>query len=146
MSDPQALIDVLQQRLGFETVKPTITENQIRLAGRVGQAHTRNWVVASQHLLTVQGSAPWSLDLSKHYFLRAEQMVYTWRLIFQAENIAQYIPHIIGSIQNAPRARFEVEEQALPGVKGQRAMMNKRGKGASAAGSVPMIVRQKSGM
>jgi hypothetical protein len=145
MSDAQELIKVLHQRLGYETVKPTVSANQIRLAGRVGTAHMRNWVVAAAHLLQVAEGATWSLDLSKHYFLRAGQMVYTWRLIFQAENVAQHLPSIIGAINNSPRARFEVEEQALPGVNGPRTMMNKRGKGAASAGSTPMLIRQRAG-
>ena len=48
-------------------------------------------------------------------------------------------------IESCPRAKFEVEEQALPGVSGQRRTMNARGKGASSAGSVPLIVQQRSG-
>lgn len=148
MSDAQQqLIDTLQQRLGFQVVTKSFTDKQVRLEGRVPRAHEQGWRPAMQHLLIAAASAPWSVDVSQHYFVPDNLvMVYSWRLIFQADSIADHLHSIIGHVRNAPRVRREVDEQPLPGVSGQRTMMNTRGKGASSAGSVPLIVRQRSGV
>jgi len=125
------LYRALKQRIGYEVVKEQVTNSQIRVIGRVPQQLTRNWIVVMHHLLLGENAAPWSLDVSKQYFLRGGQVVWGWRLIFQASSIEDHIPGIIQLLGSAPKAKFMVEEQRLPGVRGQRVTMNDRGKGAS---------------
>lgn len=141
----QALITALTNRFGFETRQQDSRPNQLRLLGRVPQAHARNWTIFRQHMLEVSMKRSWSYDGSRQDLLRGGALVWGWRLIFQHEDIEAQVPDIIGVIQSCPRAKFEVEEQALPGVQGQRRTMNARGKGASFSGSVPLIVQQKAG-
>ena len=139
------LLAALSARFGMQPVSQNATKSQVRLVLRIGSQHTRNWIVGAQHLLQVSQRSPWNLDLSRQYFLRGDVMVWGWRLILQHEDIAAHLPAIVQAVNSAPRAKFEVEEQALPGITGQRRMMNERGKGASAGGTIPMLIRQRVG-
>jgi hypothetical protein len=116
------------------------------VVGRVGPDHKRNWVVGIQHLLVQEQSKPWNVDISRQYFLRNGVVVWGWRLIFQHEDIEAMCGDIIKVIAAAPRARFEVEEQALPGVTGPRHTMTARGKGSAAAGTPPLIIQRRGGL
>lgn len=133
-------------RQGFETIRPTETTGQLRLVGRVAGQYSDNWKVVILHLLQAAERNTWAVDVSRQYFPREGQLFYAWRLIFQGENLHTHYGSIVQTLANAPKARFEVKEQALPGVTGQRSMQNSRGKGAAPAGSVPLLVRQRGGM
>jgi hypothetical protein len=137
----QALLNALHSRFGYEMRTHDVRPNQIRFLGKVPPEYSRNWVVGMRHLLLKSMASTWNFDLSRQYFLRGEQMVWGWRLIFQHEDIGSQVGDIITSINAAPRARFEVTEQRLPGVKGQRRTMNAKGKGASAAGTPPLLIQ-----
>jgi hypothetical protein len=139
------LLEALHTRFGFETVNQNVGQRQVRVVGRIAPEYRRNWVVGIQHLLSQEQNRPWSVDISRQYFLRNGVVVWGWRLIFQHEDIAGMCADIIATISNAPRARFEVEEQALPGVTGQRTMMTSGGKGAAPAGTPPLLVQRKTG-
>ena len=148
MKQLDELLSALCGRFGMQIVSQNVTPNQIRLLLRISPQHTRNWLVAGQHMLQAASSSPWNFDLSRHYFLRGQGgvMVWGWRVIFQHEDIAAQIPSIIVALGSAPRARFEVEEQPLPGVTGQRRTMNDRGKGASSEGTPPLLLRMRMGL
>lgn len=145
MSTPDQLLQALNRRFGFETVTQSVGTKQLRVVGRVGADHKRNWLVGIQHLLTQEQSRPWSVDISRQYFLRNGVVVWGWRLIFQHEDLEALYADVISAINNAPRARFEVEEQALPGVSGQRHTMTSKGKGSAPAGTPPLLVQRKVG-
>ena len=148
MEQLEGLFSTICGRFGMQIVSQSVTQAQIRLVLRINPQQTRNWLVAGQHLLRVSRRSEWTYDLSRHYFLRGGDdgvMVWAWRVIFQHQDIASQIPSIIAAMNSAPRARFEIEEQQLPGVTGQRRTMNERGKGASAAGTPPLLIRQRMG-
>lgn len=145
MSTPDQLLQALNRRFGFETVTQNVGTKQIRVVGRVSPDYKRNWLVGIQHLLTQEQSSPWSVDISRQYFLRNGVVVWGWRLIFQHEDLEAMCTDVIATVSNAPRARFEVEEQALPGVSGQRHTMTSKGKGAAPAGTPPLLVQRKVG-
>jgi hypothetical protein len=69
------------------------------------------------------------VDISKQYFLRNDQVVFGWRLIFQGDLVTN-MADMVQSIINAPRPRAILEEQALPGVRGDRNSPGASGKGA----------------
>ena len=144
MNEADKLIGVLKARHGYEVVEQSVSEGQIRLFGRVLNESSRNWAPACHHLLTNERTHEWNLDLSRRYILRQDMMVWGWRLIFQHPAIVTQIPSIITVLNSAPRAKFEVEEQALS-VIGPRRTMSENGKGAAPSGSVPLIVRQRAG-
>lgn len=148
--DPlESLLSTICNRFGMQVVNQNVSQSQVRLVLRINPQHTRNWLVAGQHLLRVSKRSEWTFDLSRHYFLRGGDdgvMVWAWRVIFQHQDIMSQVPSIISAMSSAPRARFEIDEQQLPGVTGQRRTMNDRGKGASAAGSTPLLIRQRMGM
>jgi len=137
----QALLSALHSRFGFEMRTHDVRGNQIRFLGKVPPEFSRNWIVGIRHLLMKSLSSPWNLDVSRQYFLRGEQMVWGWRLIFQHDDINSHIADIITTISAAPRAKFEVTEQRLPGVKGQRRVMNAKGKGAASADTPPLLIQ-----
>ena len=146
MTDAEGVLNALHTRFGFEVLQPTIGEKQIRALGRVHAQHEDNWKVGMQHILSIAEGAEWSADISRQYFLRGGVLVYAWRVIFQGGDMAALAPHILATLNNTPRARVELMEQPLPGVKGQRTMMNKRGKGAGSADSTPLLLQQRAGM
>lgn len=141
------LLTVMHARFGMQVVTQNASANQVRLVARVQPNFTRNWLVGAHHMLQCSQREPWNLDLSRQYFLRGELMVWGWRLIFQHPELEKCLPSIIQAVQTSPRARFEVEEQQLPGVTGQRRVMNpETGKGASSAGTPPLLIKQRAGM
>ncbi len=112
-------VNNLIQALGarsFETVKKSSTEKRVRLIGRVHDSKTQGWLVVARHILLQQPDQAWTCDLSKWYFMRGPSLVFGWRLLFEAENIAEAIPHIITAVNGAPKARMVVTEIPLPGV------------------------------
>jgi hypothetical protein len=145
MSGSDTVLANLTSRYGFQVVTQNVSTSQIRVVGRVHPNHRRNWIVGMQHLLLQASRSPWNVDVSRQYFLRGELMVWGWRLIFQHEDVEQVCPAIVAALQGAPRARFEVEEQALPGVTGQRHTMTEGGKGMAPAGTPPLLIRQRAG-
>ena len=146
MDEPcDVVVGALARRFGFEVRKKDVRSNQLRLLGRVPPAQARNWVVFRKHMLEMSMRKEWTYDGSRQDILRGGALVWGWRLIFQHDALESYFPEIVDVINSCPRAKFEVEEQPLPGVTGQRRIMNARGKGASSAGSVPLIVQQRAG-
>ncbi len=140
----QQVLRTLQTRFGFEVVQPTISLTKIRVLGRIQQAQQRNWMAGVQHILLVAEKREWGIDISRQYFVRGDTLVFAWRVIIQAQNknLEQYADDIITTFNNAPRARVELDEQALP-VRGPRSTMNSRGKGASSGGSLPSILQRQ---
>lgn len=134
----------LKDKALFEVVQQSENSNQLRLSGRCPPTSWNSWLLVIYHLLrTAAAGSPWSCDVSKHYILKGERVVYAWRLIFQAEHVSKYYQDIAGSIMQAPNAsRVEVQEQLLPGHKPgvMRGGVNAKGKGTSAGGSAPMIL------
>jgi hypothetical protein len=124
-----SLYATLDHIVGFEAVSENVADNQIRVLHRVSKDGMQNWLVMMQHLLQAAERAPWNVDLSKQYFLRANRVHYGWRMIIQAQNVRSHLPAIIAVVQAAPRARRVVEEMPLVGAGTSRSAMGP-GRGA----------------
>lgn len=132
----ESLARVLRMRGGFEMVNHQVGPTQVRMLGRVRSQSMGSWLVVANHLLTISDGGPgWSVDISKQYFRRSGKMMYAWRLIFQSEQVTERLSSIAQTVVAAPRARAIVDEQALPGVRGDRNAPSaaNRGKGAQSS-------------
>jgi hypothetical protein len=71
--------------------------------GRIKQAGVEQWItVTMPRLLKEEKSAPWSLDVSKQYFLSAkEHVLYGWRIIIQAPGVVEHLPAIGNLVQES---------------------------------------------
>ena len=131
---------LLHQRGGFETVEAKLTDTQVRLEGRVPPNASSHWVVLVASLLKAAGDS-WSLDYSKHYFLRqlpsGQKMFYAHRLIFQAQSTTEALDQIYSVVSGAPRPnRTELQEFPLSGVGAHREATS--GRGAYLADKAPI--------
>lgn len=131
----EGLIQMLQMRGGFETVNHQESPNQLRLLGRVRKPSVDGWLLVINQLKATEENVAWSIDISKQYFRRGGKLMFAWRLILQAEGVAQHYGHVAQSVGNSPRARTIIEEQALPGARSDRnaPSVASRGKGAQSA-------------
>ncbi len=139
------LLNKLHQRGGFEIVNRTASDKQARLMGRVPKPAMPGWLIIVQRLLLRADKAAWSVDISKQYFLRNDQVVFGWRLIFQGPELEKALPDIEQTVLNAPRVRAFVDEQVLAGASGSRNEPGPTGKGAQGvlkAAVGPMAVAQ----
>ena len=118
-------------RGGFEVVNSTQTPNQIRLIGRIGKDRLSTWLVVVQHLCKQSGGKTWAADVSKYYFLRADdRLQYGWRIILQGEDIASRLEEIIRVLTTTPPHRTVVDELPLMGASASRNALSPGGKGA----------------
>lgn len=125
---------LLKDRAGFTVVDEQVGTNQIRLVGRVPPNASQYWVLIVHHMLVQMAQRPWKVDISKHYFIRdmesGPRMFYAWRLIFQADLVADHLEDISGVVRSSPQpARVELQEYPLPGA-GANRNEHKNGKGA----------------
>ena len=123
------LIQTLSTRAGFDVVNQSVTDNQVRIIHRVAKEGMPNWLVVMQELLQASETAPWSVDLSKQYFLRNGRLIYGWRFILQAPDVLEHLDAVIKAVEKAPRARRIIEEQPLAGASAHRNTLV-RGRGA----------------
>lgn len=114
------LISALKMRGGYEVVSNNSSVNQARLIGRVPTQLVRGWLIVVQQLLVQSSKASWSIDISKHYFLRAGKVMFGWRLILQSPELESCMADIITTITNAPRPRATVDSQPLAGASASR--------------------------
>lgn len=143
------LLEALKQKASFETLTHMPKASQLRITGR---NHPDRWSFFLPVIYTLQRTAAkdehWSCDVSKQYFIRNDRIVYTWRLIFQGEDLASKYGYIANVVRGAPNpARVEVDEVMLPGYKvgDVRGGVNDKGKGVASAGSAPMILSRRRG-
>ena len=125
---PEHLYAALNKKVGFEVVTHKIADNQIRLVGRSPSQTTGTWLRVIQNLLVYGDSAPWSVDVSKQYFMRGQKLMYGWRLIFQGEGVSQYLQHIIQVVNSTPEVQQQLMEVPLHTGRDRNSLRN--GKGA----------------
>lgn len=133
----------LQKKTGFEVIDHTETGSQLRLVGRQPKdrmgMNISNWLLVIRNLLqrSAASNSPWRVDVSKNHFLRGEQVVYSWRLIFQCEGAVQeQYEDIIKTLRSAPHAsKGEITEFPLPGANKNRNNGGGIGKGRGASGT-----------
>lgn len=134
MSALNNLYAALQQK-GLEIVEADEKPRQLRIIGRLHKNYGDQWKLVIHRLLTVEVTTIWKADISKKYFLRAGQVFYAWRILFQAENISQFYGDITKTILATPApTRSMVEEIPLVGASGNRNTRSNVG----AVGSVPI--------
>lgn len=129
----------LKLRCGFEVVQVTPSEKQLRILGRLPQLRMGDWLLTIHHIIThvTDNSPGWTVDISKHYFLRGPKVVFAWRLIFQGPDIVRQVPSIINTINGSPRSnRTEINEMPLIGASADRNAQSPTGKGAGLMGTV----------
>lgn len=113
----ESLVQALYKKNGFEILSKDESPSQLRLMGRVHAPFMGQWKVTMQRLLAMQENAPWKVDISKNYFLRANKVFYGWRLVFQAPDIVALYEELTKTILAAPAsARNEVTEIPLIGT------------------------------
>ena len=139
----------LAQKANFLVKQETETPKQLRIVGRCLPEHWAFFMPVVFKLLegSEREDLPWSCDVSRQYLLKSGKVVYGWRLIFQATSpdtkVEDTYKSICSTILSAPLpARVEVDTVLLPGhTRGKdRGGVNAKGKGASSAGSAPMIL------
>jgi hypothetical protein len=143
MSSLQDILGELRTRFGFEVLEPTITDTQVRALGRVRPQDAARWKAGREHILSVEGRAAWSVDISRKYFLRDGVEVYAWRIIFQGPALAAHAQHIVSTLRGVPQPQVQVEEQLI--FRGKRPLMNSNGKGAAPIGATPLLLQKRQG-
>lgn len=139
----------LMQRCGFEVLKEQETPKQLRISGR---SHLDRWpffapVIYQLLEASAKPGSAWTCDVSKMYIIHNNKILYTWRLIFQGDDLARQYQSIVSAIMASPQpARVELTRQLLPGYKegDVRGGVNARGKGSQAAGSPVMAQTRRN--
>lgn len=140
----------LMQKCGFEVLEELENAKQLRISGR---SHRDRWGFFAPVILQLleaeeKPGATWTCDISKKYIKHNGKILYTWRLIFQGNDLAKQYPSIISTIMaSAQPARVELTRQLLPGYKegDVRGGVNARGKGSQTAGSPVMAQTRQRG-
>ena len=118
MSDQAVLYAALHAKTGAELLNEVVTEKQLRFMVRVPAGPTTTiWLGLVKHLLVAtRQNAPWTMDISKHYFLTPEgDLRYGWRLIVQAPDLNSALAAIARSVNEAPVVATQIEEVRLHG-------------------------------
>lgn len=130
--------------VGFElAVPPAETPNQLRLTGRVNKTRSASWLLAIELLSVEAVTQPWKIDISKHYFVppslsdlvttgaepaNGTHVLFSWRIIVQADDIAQHYAGIAETLMRVRQPRSELMEVPLLAPPNRNALKN--GKGA----------------
>ena len=141
MSTANDIVSILTKRVGFEALAVDPSDNQLRLIGRIPPNAQSHWVLVIHKLLVATERTQWKVDISRFYFTRVvgnnqKRLFYSWRVIFQGQNIGQFYKAICACINDAPRpARVELQEFPLTGAQRQ----HQNGKGAYTAETSPLV-------
>jgi hypothetical protein len=131
----------LQRKTGFEVLDHKESEVQLRVMGRQPRdrmgMNTSNWLLVCTNLLERSGKNGWTVDVSKYHFLRGKVIMYSWRLIFQAEaDLKSKYDDIVRAILQAPHtSRGEITEMPLVGARADRNSGGGVGRGKGASGT-----------
>lgn len=136
----------LQQRVGFEAIQQETKPNQVRYFGRVRPSHMPTWLAAMRDLLQVAEKAPWSIDLSRQYFLRGDKLFFGWRIIIQGPELHQYLPQVVDVIQRVQIVTRQVDEVPLYARPDRNALRNGRGAQPTEKAVVGPLAKNALGM
>lgn len=112
-------------KAGFEVIDETLTAKGGRITGRVREANMESWRKSMRRLLLLLDSSPWTLDISRMYFIpKGEHMErYCWRLLvsLKAETpVATWVPELSYVLHDTaldapppPKKRVELQEYPL---------------------------------
>lgn len=128
MSAKEQIVAALSNKAGFEVIRDNDGPNQIRLFGRVRQPRMPGWLNVIRDLLLAAEDEPWSIDISRQYFLRGKKLFFGWRLILQGQDISQHVPQIckiVRAVDVSPGR--ELDEVPLHASPNRNALRNGRG-------------------
>jgi hypothetical protein len=136
----------LTQKCGYEVVMNTEKPQQLRIIGRIVEdkegRKINNWLLIIDRLLEAAfDNRPWTIDICKHYFKRGkgQPLIFGWRIILQAEKVAEHYADIVNLIKTAPTsARAEVTEMPLVGSSIHRNSTAGGKRGAGPMGTIPV--------
>lgn len=121
MATAKDLYTVFFQKAGIEVVEADEKPNKLRLICRLQKSFGDQWKLVMHRLLTAETGAPWKIDISKKYFLRANQVFYGWRIILDGDSLPQHYETLMAIISSSPTAtRAMVEEVPLVGASPNR--------------------------
>lgn len=152
MSGPGAtradVFAALAQKVGFEVVSEKETKSQLRIIGRCSP---KSWPFLLPVIFVLEKKAKmdgstWTVDISKKYLESNDRVLYSWRFIFQSQDVVAAYPVIVSTIKGAPLpGRVEVDEVLLPGYKigDTHGGVNEKGKGSASAGTAPLAVTRR---
>ena len=141
MATPREFYQEFGALTKFEIVgPPKESDRQIRFVGRIrARAMSKAW--ATQYVDALvrasTGNARWSVDVSRYYFEKDNEVIWAWRVIIQAVNVPMsgVLDEILRAVRLSARAptrapAVEVTEVPLVSPSPTRNMVVK-GKGAS---------------
>ena len=81
--------------------------------------NARRWLGLAKKLKIQERLSPWTLDISKMYFLLGDdddaQLVYGWRMILKSEDLEEACRHITNQVKSTKKRRSQITEMPLPG-------------------------------
>jgi hypothetical protein len=129
------LYEALRMKAGIVPAEQTKGTNQLKLLCRLQSDRLPNWKVVMHRLKKAELDADWSVDISKVFFLKNNSphgmLVQGWRIIIKSVNLDASLADVARHVRNAPNARVELEEVALPGGGQHRNINTAGGKGAA---------------
>mgnify|MGYP001209092877 CR=1 FL=1 len=121
------LIQLLQARGNFETVKNQPAEDQLVLLGRIPNTAVDQWLIIVHSLLEWGASSGVVMDVSRQYFLKSGKVVYAWRLIIRAKGVEKHYGQIAAILNRAPRVAVRLSSFPIPATTSRNNL--RRGKG-----------------
>lgn len=138
MSNQDKMLEVLKAAVGFSSAEVSVNGPQLRVLARVQKENARRWLDLAKKLKILERASPWTMDLSKMYFLLGDddeaQLVYGWRMILKSEDLEEACKSIMHRAKSTKKRRAQVTEMALPGGARNRNSYG-HGKGASGTSS-----------
>ena len=118
--DISAVVAALREKVGFDCVRSSLDGTNARLIGRIPQDRMPDQLALLEHLFALSSGYPWSVDVSKIYFLADGRVVYAWRFIFETQEDVMPYAKIINVIETSrrpsqPAGGGPLKEVPLPG-------------------------------
>jgi len=119
VSNQDKMLEALEAVVGFAAAEVSNNGPQLRVLARVQKENARRWLDVAKKLKILERSAPWTMDLSKMYFLLGDdddaQLVYGWRMILKSEDMEAACGQIMNRVKATKRRKTQVTEMPLPG-------------------------------
>jgi len=122
-----ALKSALLSKAGYEIIQENVEPNRLRFFGRVRPSHMPAWLEIMQGMLVASEKAPWTVDISRQYFLRGTKMFWGWRVILQGDDVHSHLNQLSTLVQNTRILTRELNEAPLNAGPNRNALRNGRG-------------------
>ncbi|WP_394831796.1 hypothetical protein LVJ94_35300 [Pendulispora rubella] len=124
----------------FNVVPETVVEGDGRLSflGRLQNTAMASWVRAMRVIHTATHG--FKVDTSKVYFLAEGQLIFGWRIIIQADDLARAISTLTAALETDTSSADagQLDEYPLPGASADRNAPIGGRRGAGPIGTVPL--------